>query len=459
GALVTVAVNGGSATTTTDVSGNWSAQFALPEGVYSADISAESSGVAASHIAIHFTVDTTPPTVPVLTAVDCAASLVSGMCVLPESRVTLSWTSDGTSYRVAKNGVPLDATTLSEETEQLSDGATTTFAVVAYDAAGNAATSTAIDIVQLSKSVVINEISWAGDTNPAHQWIELKNLSSYAIDLSRVSVSRSGGDPIQLSGTLPGYVAGRREHIAVVEPVAVTGTDRGGGPVLIILFPALSTSGEKLSLIWNTVPIDSTPEVGTCNGWCAGSLSIQIGSNVSGINNTYSTRSMERADNAPDGLLASSWHSTDGYGEWLGNSSALPWGTPGTDNSQGWPDAGVACDSSGPIEPNHTLHSTSGCVILTQFITGGNFGAGRYVATYRGDVGNSTGAGSFEGVRLASGGSVDLTGAHAGDHYFFAAFENRIWANDAPAFQAFFTDGSQPAPHGNYLVVPFTYAP
>jgi hypothetical protein len=172
---------------------------------------------------------------------------------------------------------------------------------------------------------------------------------------------------------------------------------------------------------------------------------------------------MERRTNT-DGTLASSWQSTDSYGPWLGGADL--WGSPGGDNSAGLPDAGVYCGpktnllvQSAPPGPSFNP-GTSGCTYLARFITGNTFGAVRYGGLYEGDVASSTGgAGSF-GKALAYAGSVSIpAGTATGTHFFFAIWEVRSFANDGSDFNTFFTNGSIPAQHGNYITIPFTYAP
>ena len=458
GALVAVQSDASIATTTTDLAGNWSLSVVLSEGPHTVLVQANMNGVVSDQISRSITIDTTAPSAPSLAIDDCALSLVIGLCVLPETSTTLSWlvSPDAAYYAVIKNDAPQATTTSLEGVQTIADNATTTFAVVAYDAAGNAATSTQVDVVGLSRSLVINEVAWAGDRfDPLNQWIELKNLSSYAIDLSHMTITRSGGDPIVLSGTIGASGSASHQDYAVIEPASNPYT--GSNPI-ISTFSPLSTSGEQLSLAWNGSTIDVTPAVATCGGWCAGALNTKLGSNVSGSPDFYSSLSMERAKDASDGTQAGSWHSTDSYGGWLGNGAAV-WGTPGQQNSEGWPDAGVVCDASGPVESNQSLHPGSSCIFLMKFITGNSFGPGRYAGIFRGDVGSSTGSMAYEGNAIAAEVPVDTGGAQTGDHFFFAAIENRSWADDAVSFEQFFTNGSVPAPHGNYITIPFTYAP
>ena len=458
GALVAVQSDAAIATTTADLAGNWSLSILLSEGPHTVLVQANINGVVSDQVSRTVTIDTVAPSAPSLSIDDCASSLVTGLCVLPETSTRLSWpgSPDAAYYAVIKNDSPQATTTSLESVQTIADNATTTFTVVAYDAAGNTATSTSVDVVGLSRSLVINEVSWAGDNHgQLNQWIELKNFSPYAIDLSHMTITRSGGDPIVLSGTIGASGSASHQDYAVIEPDSNPYT--GSNPI-ISPFSPLSASGEQLSLIWNGSTMDTTPPVATCSGWCAGALNVKLGSNVSGTPDFYSSLSMERTKDASDGTQASSWHSTDSYGAWLGNGAAV-WGTPGQQNSKGWPDAGVVCDASGPVAANQSLHPGSSCIFLMKFITGNTFGPGRYAGIFKGDVGSSIGSMGFEGNAIAAEVPLGTDGAQAGDHFFFAAIENRSWADDAASFEQFFTNGSVAAPHGNYITIPFTYAP
>lgn len=451
-ALVSVAIDTALATTAADGAGNWSVQVSVPEGSQSATIQSDLSGVLSALVSRVFVVDTTAPAIPTLVIDDCTSSIVAGMCVLVNENISLSWQVDtgAAYYAIFKNDIQVGTTTQVVVTQDVVQNATTSFAVVAFDTAGNIATSTSVSVGNSVQPIIINEVAWAGDdTSASNQWIELKNMSPYTIDLSRFTITRTGGDVIPLSGSIAagGYV--------VVEPhdAQYTGSNK-----IIVPFGALSTLGEELALTVDGISIDSTPMVATCSGWCAGAVNVILGSNVSGVSDLSSSLSMERAKNSADGTLLSSWHSTDGYGPWLGKNVAL-WGTPGQENSEGWPEAGVVCDASGPLTPNQPAHPSSSCIVLMKFITGSTPGPARYAGVFRGDVGTSTGSMNFHSKKLAVEVPFDFVDPQEGEHFYFAAIELRSWANDVFDFMAFFTDGSQVAPHGNYIVVPFTYSP
>jgi hypothetical protein len=300
-----------------------------------------------------------------------------------------------------------------------------------------------------------------------NQWIEIKNISPYTLDLSHVSLVRSGGPPIPLSGILPPTI---NQNFLVIAPGA---PNYFGAHVLTISFPALATTtAEQLSLVWNaSTTIDATPPISACNGWCAGVLHATLGSNVEGLSDLVSPLSMERKPNTPDGTRPGSWQTTDSYSPWIGGGMAL-WGTSGGENSGGLPDAGVYCGSPANLVTPGTPPGpqfnpgTSGCKYLSRFITGSTHGAGRYGGLYEGDVASSTGSANYFGNAIAysSGGSIPA-GTPAGQHFFFAIWENRSYGNDMFGFNFYFTQGASSTqgingpPHGNYVIIPFTYQP
>ena len=246
---------------------------------------------------------------------------------------------------------------------------------------------------------------------------------------------------------------------------------------MIISFPPLSTSqAEQLSLAWPdgtaTTTLDATPAVSTCSGWCAGSALTQLGRNESGINNLFSPLSMERISGAADGTLAASWQNTDSYAPWINHGAGGLAGTPDDENSFGLPDAGIYCSptniltSSAP--PGPPFNPGGGCTYLSKFITGNTGGATRLGALYEGDVASSTNINSHsmgKGFALATSDAVPF-GTPAGTHFFYAIWEQRSFVNsDSTVFNAYFTSGASSTlgitgpPHGNYVLLPFTYAP
>jgi hypothetical protein len=469
-ALVTASYASSTATTTADASGNWALSLTLAEGTTEVDLGAQDvSGDISPTLNLHVTVDTVAPATTTLSIADCSASLTVGFCGLPGTSTTLSWSAvpEAASYGLAVNGVVIATTTSLSETASFDEGATTTFAVVTYDTADNAATSSSIDVYGLGQAAIINEIGWAGvEIDRSRQWIEVRNMTPFKIDLSHLAIERSGEAPIQLSGTVTAGI-----HYVVIRAAPFTGT------VTSLAFTLSTSTAEQLTLVWNSeLTLDATPPPSACTGWCAGAFNEKLGSNVGGVGDLFMPLSMERKDNTPDGASPSSWQSTDSYTVFIVNSGEELWGTPGHPNSHGFPDVGVYCGSPtnllttqlAPYNPG-----TGGCEYLSRFITGRTraqiVGGGRAAGLFRGDVGSSTNLTGYAlSYSLAGYGRFDAIPADAtpGEHFFFAIWEGRNGPafHDGEKFMAYFTVGASTTapltpPHGNYAVLPFIYQP
>ncbi len=446
------------ATTTADAAGNWSLTLNFIEGPAQIDFSAaDLAGHSSPTVSRSVVIDLTAPTPPIPSIAACGLSLSPDFCLVPVASVQVSWDalSDASAYSVLVNGIPGAQTTATAASAALDASATTTIEVVAYDAAGNAATSTSLSIRSVAQPLIINEIAWGGtDADQSDQWIEVKSISPFKIDLSKFSISRSGSSsPISLFGTLPTDI---NTYFSVVHKATVP-------------FDPLSTAAaEQLTLMWNGEVIDQTPTVSTCASWCAGAYMATIGTSASG-SSLQSPLSMERKSGT-DGALASSWQSTDSYGPYLGNNNTTISGTMGVENSTGYPDSGVFCKSPNQgtladlvqVHGNFNPGTGNGyCTYLSRSIAGTN--APRYGGLFRGEVGSSTAAVPFLGKGLAKEGATTLPAdAQAGEHFFFAIFEARVGDvfNDPANFYGYFSS-NVPAtpPHGNYVYIPFVYQP
>lgn len=468
GAIVVADAVTTSASTTADSVGAWTLSLALAEGIANVTfIATDTEGNRSTSITRTLTLDITPPAAVIATAQECLASLSATDCLVATTTVALSWSeaTDAVYYGLAQSGVVSATTSNTALSSTVAADSSTTLNVVSYDRAGNSATSSNLSIRTVSQPVIISEIGWAGDgTDYSHQWIELKNVSAYTLDFSRLTLVRQDGSSITLSGS----IAPTGDPFLVVEPmeIAFTGTQK-----VVTPFSALSTStAEQISLVWNaSTTIDQTPTSGTCTGWCAGEYLSVLGSNVSGIGDLYSPLSMERISGATDGALAASWQDTDSYNKWIigGNAGAL-WGTPANENSYGLPEAGVYCgDPSNLVVEDAPYHPTDrSCVFLTRFITGGGFGVNRMGGLYRGTIASSTGGVASFGKALADvNNNVIPDDAQEGEDFFFAIWELRSFGTDNFGFNTFFTIGASSTlgvlapPHGNYITIPFTYSP
>jgi hypothetical protein len=452
GAQIELTYGSTTATTTADGAGSWMHSLVLPEGDDVVSISAPN----ASSVQRSITVDLTPPASTTISMADCTLSLAAAYCLLPTTAADLVWTNaaDATAYAVAVNGVESATTTASSTAVTLADNATTTLTVVSYDRAGNSARSATLAVRAISRPLIINEVGWGGtDAADDDQYIELKNITSEPLDLTHISIERSGGAAIALSGSI-----GASAYLAV-ERIAPGHNSN----TTIVPFDELATaSAEQLSLVWNGMVLDQTPAVAVCPIWCAGSYSAHLGSNVQGNADLTTPLSMERSSDDSDGTLPGSWHTVDSYGPW-GVGFGSIWGTPGEENSLGLPESAVYCGSqSNLIVANTAYHpEDSSCVYLSRFLTGGPSGVNRFGAIYRGTVSSSTSVnGHFLGQNLAGTGQNDISAdAQAGEDFFFAMYEVRTGPafHDTTLFNIYFTTGSTTPPHGNYVTIPWTY--
>lgn len=165
------------------------------------------------------------------------------------------------------------------------------------------------------RSVIINEIAWAGTTSGLvdDEWIELYNPGNTSIDISGWRIRAADGTPnIPLNGTIPalGYFLLERDDDNTVRDVAAD---------QIYTDNALSNFGERL-----TLEDSSGREIDTANrnggGWPAGSAS------------TFGT--MERITGTADS--DSAWHTNIGVKRnGLNANGGNILGTPKNSNSIG----------------------------------------------------------------------------------------------------------------------------
>ncbi|MDO8576371.1 MAG: hypothetical protein Q7R90_03580 [bacterium] len=470
--VVTAAYDSTLATTTTDDNGNWSFILVLTSGTTTVSFSAATSTETTATSTRTVAVDVSSPDAPSISIDECEASFVAGDCTVAATTVTVSWNavSGATYYDVLKNSVILATTTEILATGDIPASATTTFSVVAHKSNGTAATSTEKTVYVTTQPLIINEVAWAGtNTFPEDEWIEVKNITSSTLDLSHfVITTPDGSRTIQLSGTIAPLTPSTWLGFRVIERSA--GAVSGVPDVLTSDFTQLSDSGEQLLLQWGngvaTTTVDSTPPVATCGGWCAGASEGSIGYSVQHGTTTMNL-TMERKDSPADGLLASSWRTTDAY-SFYGNdrSPSAIFGTPGVANSKGYPTVGWFCspDTASIESGAHYTPPSSSCTYLLRAIGTNGY---RYTALYRGEVASSTRVTLDEAGKayIRQGRSTIIPDPQVGEHFFIAVFEGRIGPNFDPPFDDFtpfdtyFKTGAGAPPHSNYFVIPWVYGP
>ncbi len=257
---------------------------------------------------------------PVLTP-HCAFAIATSTdgCLIATTTVRFDWLpTDASHYSIIKNGILATTTELSFETTAL-DFSDYTFEIASVDNLGITSSSTKKTISVATIPIAINEIAWMGTRASTNdEWIELKNNTGYAIDLSqwvlttRDNILATTTPHIVLNGTIAPYaylVLGRTDNTttSVVAHAIYTG--------------ALSNSGEQLSLLRSAVLFDQTP----------------IGAWPAGENTSSTTRkTMERYSSKVLGTDVSNWgtwgseievvNATDAEGNEIN-------GTPGARNS------------------------------------------------------------------------------------------------------------------------------
>lgn len=448
-----------SGSATTDSRGDWSLTLTLATGTSTISFTATKDARDSATIPRTIGVVLPPPSAPVVSATACTYSLSTSYCILPATSATVSWTNPGaaTSFDVLVDGMLARRIVATSTSIALNQGATTTIEIVGHSARGDVATSTSLAIVSLSSPLRINEIAWAGTVqSPNDQWIELRNASGYALDLSHVAMVRSAGSELQLSGTAVGQDSLGNGYFLIERSEETTDVRAD----LVTPFDLFSQTGERVSLVWYdgtaTTTLDATPVVAACHGWCAGHTAHAVGTSAQpGIPNSWAMESMERI--GTDGSQASSWQSNDTYTATAHDSSGyIIYGTPRAANSTGWPAKGLYCGASVLTEssPIPTFPASQFCVLLSRFIS--PF-ANRYVGFFLGDVGSSTEiAADLQGKVPTTDISLNMPGMNPGDHAFVVVWENRTNIDsDVANFIAYLTGAQPTPPHGNYAVFPW----
>lgn len=472
-AVVTLTTASTTATTSANSFGAWSFDLTFTEGQHTLSFSAlNTAGATSTTIARGITIDVTSPIQPSsLNVVECSYSLTSSICLIPETTVVATWgaVEGADSYTVYVGNIQTATTSGTNTSISLPDNTTSSITISAYDVAGNkSATSSAKLVTVMSQPAIINEVAWAGTmANGEDEWVELKNLSSYVIDMEKLLLSAADGSPfITLTGTLAATTSDNNTDLYLIERRSdATTADHNR----VTLFEQLANSGEELRLMHTTgnasTTIDKTPATATCSGWCAGSLPIAV--QYSPEQGTVeATLSMERIAGRMDGTLASSWRNNDTYTKSASDASGgFIYGTLVRENSVGLPSAGWYCS---PDTTSITTGSTykpvgNTCTYLSNFI---HPNASRWGFLFKGSPGNSEdkfahsiGKTNIKEEAFGAG----ITGS-AGDNFFVTIFETRTFGDDLSDFTNWFkygttTTGSTTPPHTNYRIIKWIYGP
>jgi len=444
-----------SATTTADSSNEWELILTdFSEGTTTIQFTAtDSDNLESNPAEISIIVDTVSPSIGSFSILECDNSLKTDSCLSGSTTLNLSWTSTSTDisyYSIVQDNVSVATTTATTSSQTLSNGSTYSMAVVAYDNAGNTATSSSQSVEISTMPIVINEIAWSGTaSSSADEWIELYNRTNYTIDLSDVVIVADDGVPyIDLSGTIASgnyYLIERTDDDATSVSADLTDVFSGVGSG-----SGLSNTVEQLSLIHSlggqaSTTLDSTPTTSSCsNAWCAGSESNYI--------------SMERIDADTAGTDSSNWSSNNTYtknGTDVGGNNIN--GTPKAQNSVSLLSIGYYCqnETSSYTSGGYYIPASGQCTYLSSSISGN-----RYGDLYKGTIASST---LVNGSSLGSSADStqngdDLTNPVQGEDYFTAIYKNRSGAyNDVTDFRAYFQTGANAPPHLDYGVIEWKY--
>lgn len=116
-------------------------------------------------------------TVPVLSVSECSASVSADYCSITTTTVTLSWSAlaGAVEYGIVVNGTQTSTTSATGAMLILSNRATTTLAVIAYDAVNTATTSAAQDVYVAVPIVFISQGS------PVHDSLDTFNSAGWGV--------------------------------------------------------------------------------------------------------------------------------------------------------------------------------------------------------------------------------------------------------------------------------------
>ena len=446
-----------SATTTVDGNNEWELTLSdFSEGTTTIQFKAtDSDNLDSDATEFSVSVDTTAPSVSSFSVLECDYSLRASACLSGSATVNLSWTSTSTDisyYSITQDGGSIATTTATSSSQTLTTGSTYSVAVVAYDEAGNVATSSAESVEISTMPIVINEVAWSGTaSSSADEWIELYNRTAYTIDLSNISLASDDGVPyINLSGSIASdsyYLIERSDDnatsVSADLTTAFSGIGSGSG---------LSNTVEQLSLIQSlggqaSTTLDSTPTTSSCSSaWCAGTASSDY-------------RSMERVDPDTAGTTTSNWSSNNTYtknGTDIGGNAIN--GTPKSQNSVNLTPIGYYCpdETSTYISGGYYIPTSGSCTYLSPALSGGKYGD-----IYKGTVASST---SINGHAIGSNATStqnndDLTNPVQGEDYFVAIYKIRVNPiyNDVTDFRNYFKTGANAPPHLDYGVLEWKY--
>ena len=274
--------------------------------------------------------------------VDNTLPVISSISAVPGGTMALiNWTTDELASSQVEYGIDItygsvtaeDSTLLTTHAETLIGLTANTlyhFRVYSKDAAGNEIVSSDQTFTTnphpvISGDVVINELMWMGTSlSTADEWIELRNMKDYEIDLSGWQITRKFGGTEVLMLTIPSGKTIAANGYFLISNYQSSSSQINDSIIsdLITTAVALNNSDLQIKLYkddWTNITnlIDSADD--------------GIGSPAAG-DNTFKY-SMERNDTPGDGTQASSWHTcVDPASSSFWDAGASERGTPGGAN-------------------------------------------------------------------------------------------------------------------------------
>lgn len=310
-----IATDFGSATTTTDVAGNWTLPLSgFSEGTSTVKFyAADQSGNISAPTSAEFFIDATGPDIS-LTISSCADSVGASECLIATTTVAIEWNT--TAADIDHFVIDWRAGSFSGSATSTSfiagDNTTIIVTAEAYDTNGNRGPTATKTIRVATLPVVINEVAWMGTAqSPADEWIELYNPTDTDIALSSFTLFADSLSPyLPLSGYIParGYYLIERKNTGetneatespIIDIPADLWTSFGGG---------LSNLGERVRLARTSGNATTTvDEISYCGGWC-------------GYGTTHLYKTMERVDAGRPGTDWTNWGTNIGT---IKNGNAL----------------------------------------------------------------------------------------------------------------------------------------
>lgn len=195
---------------------------------------------------------------PALTAPQCASSLATDGCLLATTNLRFEWTNvPGASYYATnKNGTYATTTSLAEDVVA-PDFSDYVFEVATVGADGQTSATSTQTVSVATIPVAINEVAWMGTAASSNaEWLELKNNTAHAIDLSSWALVAQDAKPfISLAGTIAPhafYLLERTGDGTISDRTADLVYGNAGTSW------ALENNGETLILSHNGTALDTT---------------------------------------------------------------------------------------------------------------------------------------------------------------------------------------------------------